>query len=220
MFATMYVIGITGGICSGKSTISQILASLGVAVIDADKLGHRAYEQSTQCYSCLVSHFGPRIVGQDNSIDRKALGSIVFADKNEMQELQRIVWPEIKRLIVDILSDFSVNKPNLVIALEAAIMIEAGWQDLVHAMWVCSVETATAIERLTKRNSLTRIDAEMRINSQLSNEERLKFADAVIDNNSVDESALQAQVMQLCANNSNLQHLLSPPPQSEPDSFH
>jgi phosphopantetheine adenylyltransferase/dephospho-CoA kinase len=182
------IIGITGGICAGKSTVTEFLRDNGVTIIDADKLGHKVYEPSTPAFELLVRHFGNEIVSDDGNIDRRKLGSIVFTDKSEMRELEKIVWPEIRRLIIEEIVKGKETLSNRidsipVIAIEAAVMIEAGWQDLVTELWVVYVDKDEARSRLMSRNGLSAEEADRRIAAQLSNEERIQFANAVIHNN-------------------------------------
>lgn len=177
----MFIIGITGGICAGKSSVSRILQELGVRILDADKLGHKAYEPNTECFRKLVEHFGEGIVDDHGEVDRKKLGSIVFSDQNEMKSLQSIVWPEIRRLIVENFDRMRLEG-NQILALEAAVMIEAGWNDLVSCLWVITARRDVALARLMRRNNLTEEEAIKRIDAQISNEERCAVADLVIDN--------------------------------------
>jgi phosphopantetheine adenylyltransferase/dephospho-CoA kinase len=177
----MYVVGITGGICSGKSTVTSVLQSLGAQVLDADKLGHQTYEQGTQCYAKLVENFGDRIIGEEGKINRAVLGGIVFSDQSKMEELTGIVWPEIRELIKKELGQLE-SAGVKVVALEAAVMIEAGWQDLVSNLWVVTVEREVAKARLMARNNLSEEEALKRIDSQITNEERTRLANVVIQN--------------------------------------
>jgi phosphopantetheine adenylyltransferase/dephospho-CoA kinase len=178
----MFVIGITGGICAGKSSVVQVLRQLGVEVLDADKLGHKAYEPGTACFDQLVAHFGDRVV-ENGQINRRVLGSIVFSDASEMTALQGIVWPEIRRLLTESLAILQAQGTS-VVALEAAVMIEAKWYDLASCLWVVTVSREVALQRLVVRNSLSEEEAAKRIDSQISNEERCAHATLVIDNNS------------------------------------
>jgi dephospho-CoA kinase len=130
------LIGLTGGICSGKSTISTYFSSLGAALLDADKLGHEAYQKDTACYLRLIEHFGTRILSNDGSIDRKVLGGVVFGDKREMEILQSIVWPEIRKLITEKVKEIRTDNPDSIIVVEAAILLEAKWQDLFESIIV------------------------------------------------------------------------------------
>lgn len=131
-----YIIGLIGGIASGKSVISQHFEGLGAAVINCDKLAHDIYRPGTECYAKLVEHFGNKIVSDnDKTINRKVLGSIVFANKTKLHELNQIVWPfllvEVKRKIDEIRS----NKTHDVVMVEAAVLLQAGWQHEMHEVW-------------------------------------------------------------------------------------
>jgi phosphopantetheine adenylyltransferase/dephospho-CoA kinase len=179
--SNMYIIGVTGGICAGKSTVVRVLHDLGATVVDADKLGHKAYEPNTECFRKLVEHFGDSIVDENGEINRRALGSIVFSDPGQKAQLQNIVWPEIRKLIVSTLREFQ-SEGKAVVVLEAAVMIEAGWQDLVSCLWAINVNRDIALRRLVTRNGLSEEEGLKRIQGQLSNEERSEHADLVIDN--------------------------------------
>lgn len=177
----MYVIGVTGGICAGKSTLVRVLHDLGATIIDADKLGHKAYERNTRCYTDMVAYFGDRIIDENGDINRRELGSIVFSDPAQMERLQSFVWPEIRKLIESELRRLE-SEGQEVVVLEAAVMIEAGWQDLVSCLWVINVDREVALRRLMTRNNLNEEDARRRINAQLTNEERSVHANLVINN--------------------------------------
>lgn len=175
------VIGLTGGIASGKSVVSGMLADLGAYVIDADKVGHEAYRRGSGCYDEVVADFGQDVVGADGEIDRRALGAKVFGDPARRQRLQDIVWPWMRRTMEERLD--SLRREGVpVVVLEAAVLIEAGWQDLVDQVWVVTVGRDVARDRLMSRNGLTPEQADARIDAQLSNEERAEHADVVIDN--------------------------------------
>lgn len=183
----MFVIGITGGICSGKSTVTKILSSLGLQILDADKLGHKAYEPGSDCQRQLIEHFGECIVGKDGQVNRQILGSIVFSDTVKMKELQGIVWPEIRKLIAHNLGEFERDGVPVVI-LEAAVMIEAGWQDMVSTLWVINADRDIAMQRLMNRNGLSEEEARKRIESQLTNEQRGAYADSIFENSSPEKT--------------------------------
>lgn len=202
----MKVIGVTGGICSGKSTVTKALQNLGIHVLDADKLGHRAYEPGSECYRKLIEHFGAQIVAEDGQINRPVLGSIVFSEPAKMKDLQNIVWPEIRVLIAQSLHDLD-RKGIDVVVLEAAVMIEAGWQDLVSTLWVINVDKDVALKRLMKRNGLSEVEALKRIDSQLSNEERVKRANLVLDNSSPEKTVDEFEREVVQAFNSLTQHV-------------
>lgn len=178
----MTVIGLTGGIASGKSTAAERLGSLGAVVIDADRVGHRVYDPGTPGFEKVVNEFGHDLVADDGSIDRKILGGKVFGNQEQMDRLTGIVWPEIRRLATEDIAEIKREDPDRVIVFEAAVLIEADWQDMVDEVWVVSVKPATAIERLVKRNKMTAEQAQARLDSQLSNREREEHADVKINN--------------------------------------
>ncbi len=178
----MTVVGLTGGIASGKSTAAALLKSYGAIVIDADRLGHRVYEPGSSGFQAVVNAFGHDLVAPDGTINRQLLGGKVFGDPAQMQRLTDIVWPEIRKLAAEEIADLRKREPGSTIVLEAAVMIEANWMDLVEEVWVVTVSSKVARERLMARNGFTEAQAQARIDSQLTNKERLQYADVKIDN--------------------------------------
>jgi phosphopantetheine adenylyltransferase/dephospho-CoA kinase len=178
----LHVIGLTGGIASGKSTVTAFFRNHDVPVIDADLLGHRTYEPGTDTFAAVVRTFGNDLVAEDGTIDRRILGGKVFGKPEELKRLTDIVWPGIRRLASEELSEFETAGNNLAV-LEAAVLFEAGWEDLCDEIWVVVVEPDLAVERLASRNGLDPEAARARINSQLSNAERVSRAGVVIENN-------------------------------------
>ena len=188
------ILGLTGGIASGKSsTASQIATSLGklgkeVVPIDGDKLGHLAYATGAPAYHKLIEHFGAQEILADanegdgeRAIDRRKLGGIAFSSKKHMDALCSIVWPvirsEIERIIAEAKDREQHGIAKVVIVLEAAVMLEAAWEDLVTEMLIVTfVDREIAMERLMKRNSLSKEDALKRIDAQMSNTDRLAAA--------------------------------------------
>jgi phosphopantetheine adenylyltransferase/dephospho-CoA kinase len=187
------VVGLTGGIASGKSTVARELARRGARVIDADKLGHRAYEPGTQAHREVIAAFGPEVRAADGTIDRPALGARVFGKPDQLKRLTDIVWPEIRRLAETEIAAIRAAEPSAVVVLEAAVLFEAGWESLVDEIWVAFVERATAVQRAVARGGLTAAQVASRIDAQLSNEERKKRAHVALDN-SGDEAALARQL--------------------------
>ncbi|HJL60495.1 MAG TPA: dephospho-CoA kinase [Pseudomonadales bacterium] len=189
----MKIVCLTGGLASGKSTASMFLEDHGAVIIDADKLGHRAYDQGSQAYRSVIDTFGEEVVGEDGEIDRKVLGGKVFGNPEELKKLTDIVWPEIRRLTELEISGYEAMDPDGVVVLEAAVLFEAGWEDLGDEIWVVVVEREVAISRAMSRDGLDREAVENRLNSQLSNEERSSRATLVLDN-SESEQTMQAQI--------------------------
>ena len=182
----MFVIGLIGGIGSGKSSVSAILHSLGVEIIDADKVGHEAYTPNSEGWKKVISVFGQDIVGPENEIDRKKLGGIVFSDPSEMEKLNKLMHPIIHNLVEEKIKLLS-NQGVKVVVLEAAILIEANWQDLTDEIWLAKSNQEVVIERVQLRNNFTREEIIKRIQSQMSNDELEKHSDIVIDNNVTSE---------------------------------
>ena len=184
----MKTICLTGGLASGKSTASRFLEGKGAYLIDADKLGHQVYDTGTQGYRKVIDTFGEDIVDDENHIDRKKLGAIVFGNPKELARLTAIVWPEIRRLALLEITGFEAMDPDGVVVLEAAVLFEAGWDDIGDEVWVVIVDREVAIERAMARDGVTREAVELRLNTQLSNEERISRSTVVIDNNGEPEA--------------------------------
>jgi len=177
----MLSIGLTGGIGTGKSLVSNLLNDLGATVVNADLLGHEAYLPGTLGFDMVVDAFGDQIVGEDGTVDRKKLGPIVFSSPQNMSKLNAIMHPLIRDMIQSQLEEYSSNGTDVVV-VEAAVLIEASWQDLFDEVWIVTSDKETVIERLKDRNSLSREDAIARIESQMSNDERVGHSNVVISN--------------------------------------
>lgn len=184
----MRVIGLTGGIAAGKSTISEALREHGAVIIDADKVGHEAYEPGTETYQALVTHFGPAIVAESGAIDRRKLGGIVFGDPQKRIELQDIVWPRMKEMMRARLAQLRAEGVQIAV-IEAAVLIEASWTDIVDEVWVVQVPEEVALARLMARNGLSAEDGRARIRAQLTNAERAAHANVIIDNSGTVQAA-------------------------------
>lgn len=179
-----YIIGLTGGSCSGKSSVVQWMQKdREVLVVDGDKLGQAAYAvPGSPCWNDLVKAFGDGIVTpEDRSINRAALGKIVFSDPaNKLQQLNGIVWPHIGRMIKEQLSEHGGKYKHAVI--DAAVLFEAGWDDLCDEVWVVVVPREESIRRIVNRDKKTAQEAEQRLDSQMSNEERIAKSHVVLNN--------------------------------------
>lgn len=192
------IIGLTGGIASGKSTVAKTLGSLGAYVIDADKLGHSAYLKGSAAFDQVVVTFGADVVGENGEIDRRALGGKVFGNEAALKQLTDIVWPAIRMMAQQEIDSALADDPHRHVVLEAAVLIEAQWLDLVDQVWVTVVRPSVAIERACARDNLEPAAVQARLDAQLSNEQRCQQANHVIDNSS-DEVQLIKQVEALWA---------------------
>lgn len=178
----MKTIGLTGGIGSGKSTVSQLLAELGAFVIDADKVGHEIYLPRKEAWHQVTAAFGRDILAADQTINRKKLGALVFGSENTRKKLNSIVHPlmfkDIDRRIKEKRAE-GFTKP---IVVEAAILIEANWVPLVDEVWLVVTNKNAVIERVAAQRGMSAKDIEARIASQLADAERRKQANLIIDN--------------------------------------
>ncbi len=186
------IICLTGGMASGKSTAARFLKAHGAHVIDADVLGHRAYEPGRPAYAPVVAAFGGDVLAADGTIDRKTLGAKVFGKPAALKQLTDIVWPAIQQLALDEIAQVRAAGTPPIIVLEAAVLFEADWQHVGDEVWVCIVDRPVAIARAMQRDRMPQATAESRLDAQLSNAERIARADVVIDNNGAPEVMLAA----------------------------
>jgi len=173
-----FLIGLTGGSASGKSSVGKRFQALGVGLVDCDKLGHAAYSPGSPTLEKLVAEFGSTVLSDDGTVNRRALGGIVFSDKSKLTRLNEIVWPEIARM-ADEQAKQLFQDGHKVVILDAAVLLEAGWHNTCHEVWVCLVPRETAIERIVERDHKTKEEAQMRIDNQMTNQERVKDANTV-----------------------------------------
>jgi len=175
----MLLVGLTGGIASGKSTVSAMLAERGAEVIDADHIARQVVMPGTPAWCKIRDHFGPGVLHPDGQLDRQALADIVFADKSKLALLNEITHPAIFARIADRLE--AHHGQDVVVVLDAALLIEAGLAEGVDVVVVVHSPREIQVERLAAKG-VGATDARNRIASQLEPEKRLASADIVIDN--------------------------------------
>lgn len=173
-----YLIGLTGGIASGKSTIASDLVQMGAGLVDCDKLAHKTYEPGHEAYRKIVEKFGECVLNEDLTINRQALGEKVFGNEENRLCLNGIVWPAVKKMVDREIQDLFMKGKNIIV-LEVAMLIEAGWQSNVHEVWTCIISEKEAVKRIVNRNNLDEDQALKRIQSQTSNSEKVSKADIV-----------------------------------------
>jgi dephospho-CoA kinase len=193
----MLVIGLTGGIGTGKSEAARHMVALGAMLIDADVVGHEAYLPHAEAWNKVVEAFGEGILGPDNEIDRRSLGAIVFSDPEQLARLNGIMHPLMARMVKERIDTHREGGAEVVV-VEAALLFEAGWNSLVQEVWVTDSQVDVVVERLAQRNGMSEEEARKRVSSQMSREERLERADYVIDN-SADVDAMQRAIDELWA---------------------
>ena len=178
----MVVIGLTGGIGTGKSTVSRVLARLGAVIIDAALVGHEVYKPTNPAWKSLTRIFGSEILLPDNQVDRQKLGDIVFNDPAAMTKLNAIMRPEIRNVLIERLEK-ALDQGEKVAVLDSATLIDAGWTALTDEVWLVIAPKNMIIERLRERDGLSDDAISARLASQLSNEEQLSHVDQLIENN-------------------------------------
>jgi dephospho-CoA kinase len=191
----MIVIGLTGGIGSGKSTVGAMLRDLGAAFIDADKVGHRLLKEDNDLKWSIVSAFGEIILDQNEAIDRRKLARIVFCDPSALRKLNEITHPAISQAVSEEVADFRSQGFNVAV-VEAALLVEAGWMKQTDVIWLTEAPPDVVLRRLVDNMGYTPNEAQSRISCQTSNEERRRYAAAVINTNTSLEE-LRSQVRDL-----------------------
>jgi dephospho-CoA kinase len=184
----MLVIGLTGGIGAGKSVVAGILEALGAEVIDADKVGHEIYEPGTAGFRAVVEAFGEEIVDAGGRIDRAKLGAKVFSQDGELQRLTGIVHPLIRQTVEERIAE-ARKRPGLVATvLEAAILLDSGWDTVTDEVWVVTAESRQVRDRLASARGLSADEVDVRAARQMSDADRRARADVLIENHgSLDE---------------------------------
>lgn len=175
----MIVIGLTGGIGTGKSEAARILEEIGAYIIDADRLGHSAYLPHSEIWEEVVKEFGDGVLLPDEEIDRKKLGSIVFNDPVQLAKLNEIMHPRMGKMVANLIEGVDAE----VVVVEAALLLEAGWDALVDEVWCTAASEDIVIDRLKARNGLNKEEAQKRIKAQMSVDERKSRSQVMIENN-------------------------------------
>lgn len=173
------IIGLTGNIASGKSTVGGYLQSLGAKVIDADRIAREIVLPNTPALKEIVLSFGSGVLNEDLTLDRKKLAAIVFNNPQARKKLEQITHPRIEEEIKRQIEYFS---KSAVIILEVPLLIEVGWHKWVDQVWLVTVDEGVQIDRLMQRDKLSLEQAQKRIASQMSQQEKMKYADVIIDN--------------------------------------
>ncbi|XP_053609329.1 bifunctional coenzyme A synthase isoform X2 [Plodia interpunctella] len=173
-----YVIGLAGGIASGKSNIAEKLKAKGAAIVNCDVIAHELYKPGLPLNSTLAHTFGKHIITETGEVDRKKLGSIVFGDQTQLEKLNSIIWPAIIAEAENRIRALGQDGYKVVV-MEAAVMVRAKWYSRCHQLWAVIIPPAEAVKRLQKRNALTEEEAKQRIASQPSNAEQIEHANIV-----------------------------------------
>ncbi len=177
----MLKVGLTGSIAVGKSSVLSVFRELGCAVFDADKIAHAVMEPGREAYRDIVGEFGEEILAADKTIDRAKLGAVVFADAERRKRLNEIVHPRVIEEQNLLLGEIEARTPDSIVIMDAALMIESGGYKRFDKLIVVFCDPQSQLERLMRRNNLSREAAELRIRAQMSSDEKRKYADYEID---------------------------------------
>lgn len=192
----MLLVGLTGGIGSGKSTVARMLEKRGAVVFDADVLAREAVAMGTPGYDQVVDRFGANVLSPGGDIDREALASIVFADPSARRDLEAIVHPEVRRLFAEGTERY--RGTHAVVVFSAPLLVETGMHTAFEALVVVSVPVQTQVERLLRERAMSEDAIRARIAAQLPMEEKAAVADILIDNEGTFEE-LESQVERIWA---------------------
>lgn len=188
----MLIIGLTGGIASGKSVVAKLLEEKGAHLIDADTLAREAVEPDRPAWQEIVNWLGESVLLPDQTIDRVKLANLVFNDRRMLEKLNKIVHPWVGSRFIAISEEIKKREPDATLVYDIPLLIEAGMQNMVNHILLVYVPREVQIARLQLRDGLSRAEAELRLKAQMPLEEKRKHADTVIDNSgSLDETARQ-----------------------------
>lgn len=193
----MKIIGLTGGIGTGKSTVSAYLAQKGCKIIDADLISHQMTEAGSPCLAEIRDAFGEDVFLRDGNLDRKKVGRLVFADATKKKTLEQIITRRVIEKTLRILQDCRAQQEDLVV-LDAPLLFECGMQRYTDETWLVVCRTETRLRRIAVRDGLAEEDIQKRIANQMPTEQKEKLADYIIDN-SRDLAWLYAQIDTLLA---------------------
>ena len=180
--AKLLVIGLTGGIASGKSVVSRYLAELGATIIDADDLARKLVQPHTSAWREIINHFGKNIVDEEGYLKRKMLGKIIFQESKERDVLNSILHPQIIKKTKELIALYRQNPDITMVVVDAPLLIEAGMIEMVDDVWVVTIPEKLQIKRLMERDKITIQEAHMKLNSQMPLAEKITYADKIIDN--------------------------------------
>jgi len=192
----MILVGLTGGVATGKSTVAKMFKQCGAAVINADLLARQVVEPGKPAWRAIVKLFGKTVLNQDRSLDRQALGSIVFHNQKKRRQLEHIIHPRVAREQQRLVRRIAKGTPRAVVIYEVPLLFEAGVDKRVDNIIVVTADRETQIARLRKRNGFTRAEAIRRINSQMPLEKKTQRADHVL-NGTLSRHLLRKQVGEL-----------------------
>ena len=200
------IIGLTGTIGSGKSTVSARLAKLGALVLDADTISREAVKKGADGLNKIAEVFGKEVIDANGELDRKALAGIVFSDESKRLILNGIIHPQVLKALKERTHGEKDLNPDRMIVWDVPLLIEVGWVEYVDSVWLVTAPEQTRINRIMARDGCTIKQAQSRICAQMSEEEKVRFSNEIIDNGGSLEQLYQ-RVDALYSEYSNMQSL-------------
>ena len=195
----VYLIGLTGGIASGKTVVAKRLEELGATIVDADQLARDVVGPGTPGLTAIANRFGADVIAADGTLDRPALGAVIFQDPEARIALNAITHPAIRELSSRLFAEVAQRDPDAVVVYDVPLLVEASRDPEYHGfdlIVVVSASVETRLDRLMRLRALSREDAQHRLAAQATETERLAIADVVIDSNrSLDETLMQADAL-------------------------
>ena len=195
----MIVVGLTGGIATGKSTVAQMFKRCGAVIIDADQLARDVVRRGKPAWREIVKVFGDDVLNQDGSIDRHALGTIVFHNRQKLRRLEHIIHPRVAREEQRLARRIAKRAPHAVVVYEVPLLFESGAHQRVDTIVVVTADRETQIARLKHRNGMTRTEALRRIKSQMPLAQKVRGADVVLDGTG-DKTLVRKEIRRLMQN--------------------
>jgi dephospho-CoA kinase len=195
MGATSMNIGLTGGIASGKSTVSADLVALGAVLIDADQIAREVVLPGSQALSKIKQLFGLEVITVEGTLNRKKLGELIFANESSRKLLEGILHPEIRKIMNQRMNELEADNPQRLVVVDVPLLFESGLASMFERVMLVYVPKEIQLERLVNRDGLSRGQAEARLAAQMPIEQKVQLADIVIDNSGTPEET-GAQVQQ------------------------
>ncbi len=203
----MFVIGLTGGIGTGKTELTHVLRELGAVVIESDKVAHLSYRPGTDAYEDIIDQFGREILDESGVIDRAKLGGLVFAVPELRIHLEMIVWPAARSWIEERLMQ-EKERGTKIIVIEVPKLFEAGWDDLADAVWTIEAPSDLIAQRVNIRSNLGEAEKNARVKAQITSGERAERADLLIEN-TAKLADLREQITNLWRTNPEIQNAIN-----------
>ena len=203
----MFVIGLTGGIGSGKTEVTHVLRELGAVVIESDKVAHLSYRPGTEAYDEIIEQFGKEVLDDSGVIDRAKLGGLVFSGPDLRIRLENIVWPAVRSWITERLIK-EKERGTKIIVIEVPKLFEAGWEDLADAIWTVEAPSDVIAQRVNVRSNLSETETNTRVQAQITRAERAERADLLIEN-SAELADLRERITDLWRTNPEIQNAIN-----------